>query len=142
MRQLAGMMIDYDLPFYGNTPDDKHCAQATMRMVRGYFEPRLSFTWTELDAATGKVEDKATWRMQNLLWMQSQGYDVRTIDIFSFARFADEGIPYLFEILGPRKPPGWSTRAILTWNSGEPRNSLNITPPPTALPLRMISLNF
>lgn len=94
------MTIDYSVPFFSNTPDDTHCAQATLRMVRKYFEPQLDFTWQELDNASAKSAD-TTWRMAGLLWLQENNYDVQVIELFDYTAFGEYGATYLTEFYSP-----------------------------------------
>ncbi len=92
---------DYLVPFFQNTADDTHCAQATVRMIRKYFEPQLDFTWDELDRGTGKTGLHATWRMAGLIWLQSEGYDVQVIETLDYAAFAHAGVAYLSKVYTP-----------------------------------------
>ena len=95
------MPVNYDVGFFGNTPDDTHCAQATIRMVRHYFEPDRELSWEELDRGTGKVGNYTTWRMTGLLWMINEGYDVHIIETLDYQAFAELGAAYLAEFYGP-----------------------------------------
>ena len=94
------MHIDYDVPFASNTPDDAHCAQATLNMIVRYFEPSRSLSWAQLDEATDK-RAATTWRMAGLLWLTQQGYDVHVIDTLDYAAWARDGNAYLHEYYGP-----------------------------------------
>jgi len=92
--------INYDVPFFSNTPDDTHCVQAALRMVLKYFLPERDFSWEELDKATAKVEGKWTWTMAGLVWMKGLGFMVKDIEDFDYAAFSRAGETYLLETFG------------------------------------------
>lgn len=93
--------VHYNVPFYSNTPDDTHCAQATLRSALGYFEPHKEFTWKELDHVTSKLPGKGTWRMAGLLWLRENGYEVHDIGVVDYATFAERGLDYWTELHSP-----------------------------------------
>jgi hypothetical protein len=92
--------IDRDVPFYSNTPDDTHCFQASFRMVLKYFWPETEYSWEELEKITAKVEGLWTWPLAGLLWLKSQGFDVKNIEPFDYLRFINEGGKYLLDFFG------------------------------------------
>jgi hypothetical protein len=96
---LAGM-IDYNVPFYGNTPDGTHCFQAALRMVLKYFSPERDFTWKELEIITAKPEGKWTWPIAAALWLEDNGFEVKFIETFDYDDFSKRGAEYLLETHG------------------------------------------
>lgn len=94
------MIVDLDVPFFSNTPDNNHCFQAALKMVLKHFLPREEFSWEELDRATAKVGDRWTWPYAGTLWMRERGFEVVNIDVFDNKRFAEEGETYLEELYG------------------------------------------
>jgi hypothetical protein len=94
------MTINYNVPFYSNTPDDTHCFQAGLKMMLKYFMPEKDFSWEELDKVTAKVEGLWTWPIAGILWLKKMGFDVVDIEIFDYQKFADEGEKCLFEFYG------------------------------------------
>lgn len=95
-------MVNYAVPFVGNTPDDTHCFQAALKMVLEYFAPEVKYSFPELAEATAKGgEDFGTWRLAAFFWLQEQGYDVQFIEPFDYERFLLEGERYIEELYGP-----------------------------------------
>jgi hypothetical protein len=100
-----------DVPFYAN-PDDTHCFQAAIRMVVKCFRPAEEYSWTQLDAITGKVDGYGTWPFAGLMWLHEQGLDVRNIELMDNSRFAREGRSYVAEFcpeLAAPLPPDLSS---------------------------------
>jgi len=93
-------MIDYNVPFYSNTPDDTHCFQAALKMVLKYFLPEKEYSWEELEKKTAKVEGLWTWTMAGILWLKESCFDVVNIEQMDYRRFASEGESYLIEFFG------------------------------------------
>jgi hypothetical protein len=91
--------VDIDVPFVSNTPDDKHCLQASYAMILQYFDPDLAMNWEDWAEITGFVPGKGTWSMAGLMWFQDNGYDVVHIADFDYADFAARGPEYLLESL-------------------------------------------
>lgn len=87
-----------DVPFFGNTRDNTHCYQATIRMVLKYFLPKKNFTWKELERMSAKKEGKWTWSTQMLINLQKMGFDVVVIDPFDVDQFIEKGEKFFFEI--------------------------------------------
>lgn len=92
--------MNYDVPFIGNTPDDRHCLQASYAMIREYFEPSLAIDWDEWSELTGFIPGKGTWSMAGLMWFQENGYEVVHISTFDYREFSRRGSEYLLEALG------------------------------------------
>lgn len=92
--------INYEVPFYSNTPDNLHCFQAVFKMVLKYFKPDKEFTWEELDKITAKVEGLWTWPTAGLLWLHSNGFEVKTIDPFDNNEFIKHKGQYLIDLMG------------------------------------------
>lgn len=116
-------MINYTVPFMGNTSDDMHCLQASYAMIRQYFDPDLEINWAEWCTLTGYVvntrkwtsEETAwfveygynpekvgtgTWSNAGLMWFHQNGYDVAHIGLFDYAEFARSGAKYILQVLG------------------------------------------
>jgi hypothetical protein len=87
--------INREVPFFPNTSDNTHCFQATFQMALKHFLPEKDFTMAELEAITGKGDRMWTWPFAGLLWLQKEGFDIRTISDFDLQRFANEGINYI-----------------------------------------------
>lgn len=87
-----------DVPFFGNTRDNIHCYQASMRMVLKYFLPKKNFTWKELERLSAKKEGKWTWPTQMLINLQKMGFDVVVIDAFDFDQFIKKGEKFFFDV--------------------------------------------
>lgn len=94
------MIVEYQVPFYANLPDNTHCTQACFRMVLKYFQPDRDYSWDELDRITAKVDGLWTWWMAGYLWLNENGYDAWDIGTFNYTRFVDEGGAYLIERYG------------------------------------------
>lgn len=92
--------MNYDVPFIGNTPDDKQCLQAAYAMIRQYYEPNLIIDWEEWGELTGYLPGKGTWSMAGLMWFQENGYEVVHVGTFDYSDFALRGAEYLVEALG------------------------------------------
>jgi hypothetical protein len=93
-------MINKNVPFYSNTPDDTHCYQASLRMVLKYFLPEKDYSWKKLDEFTAKKEGLWTWPTQAHMNLIKMGFDVIDMDYFDNQRFAREGGKYLIEKFG------------------------------------------
>src|SRR5215211_808857 len=94
------MKIDKSIPFYANTSDNTHCFQAAVKMVVKYFWPEREYSWNELDTITAKVEGLWTWPMAGLLWLQTQGMEIRNVEIFDYEKFIKYGGSYLIDEFG------------------------------------------
>lgn len=93
-------MLKLNVPFYGNTSDDLHCYQASLRMVLKYFLPDKDYDFVELDKATEKEERFSTWPQAGMIWMRQQGLDVSDIEVFDYKKFIASPNNYLKEIYG------------------------------------------
>lgn len=96
-------MIDYDVPFYGNTPDDTHCFQAALKMILKYFQADKDYSWEELEKISAKVEGLWTWPYAGMLWLHDNGFEVKSISAMDSERFANEGYDYLVEFFGEER---------------------------------------
>lgn len=94
------MVVEYPVPFFGNTADKTHCYQASLKMIIKHFQPRRDLSWEELEKITAKVEGLWTWTSAGELWLADNGYDIRLVTTFDYARFSDEGESYLVERYG------------------------------------------
>lgn len=89
-----------EIPFFSNTGDGTHCWQAVLRMVLSYFEPECDFSYEELDRISAKQEGKWTWPTASMLWLHKRGYDLKLIEDFDFADFAQRGEAYVLDRCG------------------------------------------
>ena len=94
-------MIDYPVPFIGNTPDNLHCLQAAYGMIRKYFETDWQLDWDEWSQTTGYKEGLGTWSTTGLIWFKEHGYDVKHFRSFDYREFIRDAPAYLLENLGP-----------------------------------------
>jgi len=94
------MMIDRDIPFFSNTPDDTHCQQAVLRMVVKRFWPKEDYTWEELDKISAKPVDKWTWPMASLIWLADRGVEIKDVETFDYEDFKNRGGDYLADFYG------------------------------------------
>lgn len=90
-----------NVPYFANTPDDKHCFQASLRMVMKYFFPHTNYSWARLEEITHKPEDKWTWPMAGLSFMKKKGLTVTQIVNLDYTRMGNEGRSYLQSIWPP-----------------------------------------
>jgi hypothetical protein len=94
------MSVNYDIPFYANTPDDTHCVQAVFKMIAEHFRPDLTHSFEEWDVISHKKQGGWTWPMSSLMWLKEQGFDVVNIEDFDYDRFSKEGLAYLATLWG------------------------------------------
>lgn len=94
------MNVQKSVPFFANTPDDTHCFQAALRMILKYYEPRINFTWEELDTISAKQPDMWTWPMAGLCWLADRGYEIVNVEHFDYQRLINERQGYLIERYG------------------------------------------
>ena len=106
-------MLDYDVLFFSNTPDDTHCLQAALKMVLKYFEPNKDYSWEELERITAKVEGMWTWQYAMMIWLTENGFDVTQISLFDDTRFSKEGYDYMVEFSGKERADANRTRSDL-----------------------------
>lgn len=92
--------VNYDVPFYSNTPDDTHCVQAAFKMAAEYYRPDLVLSFEKWDEITNKKKDGWTWTMSGLLWLKGNGFDVEDIEPFDYREFIRSGKEYLRELFG------------------------------------------
>ncbi len=85
-------------PFFGNTKDNLHCFQASMKMILKHFEPRKAYSWKALDNLSGQKKGKWTWPIDMVTNLHLMGYDVRLIDNFDGKKFIQRKEKYLYEI--------------------------------------------
>jgi hypothetical protein len=88
------------VPFYANTADNKHCFEASIRMVLKYFLPEQDFSWDKLDEMSAKVPGKATWPQQTLINLHNMGFDIALIEGFDGHAFVEKGAVYLQQAFG------------------------------------------
>ena len=88
------------VPFYANTSDNKHCFEASVRMVLKHFLPDRDFTWSQLDHFSAKVPGKVTWPQHLMMRLDQLGFEVISIEGFDGEAFVDEGASYLRRAFG------------------------------------------
>lgn len=93
-------MLNYNVPFYANTPDDTHCFQASLKMILKYFLPDKDYSWEELDKLTAKKKDKWTWAMQGLINLRKLGFEVINLEKFDYKKLHDDPERYLESVYG------------------------------------------
>ena len=86
------------VPFYANHDDNMHCSIAVYRMLFDYFMDRR-IGWAEMDKMAGFENGKAPWTVTIWERMSRQGFDVRMIELFDYARYEKEGDAYLRKYL-------------------------------------------
>ncbi|PIR24624.1 MAG: hypothetical protein COX62_07470 [Deltaproteobacteria bacterium CG_4_10_14_0_2_um_filter_43_8] len=89
-----------EIPFFPNTGDGTHCWQAVLMMVLSYFEPEQHFSYEELDRISAKQDGKWTWPTASMLWLHKRGYNLKLIEDFDFADFAQRGEAYVIDRCG------------------------------------------
>lgn len=89
-----------EIPFFGNTRDNTHCFQASMRMILKHFLPKKNFTWKELERMSAKKPGKWTWPTRMLLSLEEMGFDVVMFDAFDIDSFIERGGDFLIEAWG------------------------------------------
>lgn len=93
-------MLDRQVEFFSNTPDDTHCFQAALKMVLKYFYPEEDYSWEDLDKKTAKVGSLWTWPMAGILWLKEKGMDIKVIEPFDYKKFVEVGGLYLIDEYG------------------------------------------
>jgi hypothetical protein len=71
-----------------------------MASVIKYFDPQKSCTIEEMDSISAKVPGKWTWPTAAMLWMIENGYEIRLIEDFDYALFAEKGKDYIIDKCG------------------------------------------
>lgn len=85
-------------PFFGNTKDNMHCLQASLKMILKHFESEKNYSWAALDRLTGQKKGKWTWPIDMLANLHLMGYDVHMIDPFDYKKFLRKKEKYFYEI--------------------------------------------
>jgi 23S rRNA pseudouridine1911/1915/1917 synthase len=84
------------IPFYPNQPDNAHAQAAVYQMLLDYYLNR-KLSVGEVESFLGSAEGRAVWPLKPLITMARQGFDIRMIIPFDFARYAEQGQAYLEE---------------------------------------------
>ncbi len=87
------------IPFYENV-DETHCFQAVLRMILKCYWPNKDFTWEELDRISAKVDGLWTCPTASLIWLDDRGFDVQSVEMFEYEKFASDGDDYLVDFFG------------------------------------------
>lgn len=69
-------------------------------MILGYFEPKNSYTFADLESITGKIAEKGSWSFQWSIWFAKHGYKITHYSTFDFNAFNREGIEYIRRAYG------------------------------------------
>ena len=96
------------VPFYANHDDNMHCSIAVYRMLFDYFLDRR-ISWAEMDKMAGFENGKAPWTVTIWERMARQGFDIRMIELFDYARYEREGDVYLRKYL-PKEEYDWQVK--------------------------------
>ena len=89
-----------NIPFHPNTGDGTHCFQAALKMALAYVDPDREYTYEELDEISQKDPGKWTWPTTAMLWLMEHHYEIRLVEEFDYAAFAERGGDYLIEKCG------------------------------------------
>lgn len=88
------------IPFYGNLPDDLHCAVAVYKaLVEYYFDEIMS--WAEAEEFQGFNDGCPGWNIVPQTKLASRGIEVRCIEPFDYKKYIKLGDAYLPEICEP-----------------------------------------
>ncbi|NCN82712.1 MAG: hypothetical protein GW947_01980 [Candidatus Pacebacteria bacterium] len=87
-------------PFFPNTPDNTHCYQAVFKMLLKQYFPNEECSWDELEKITAKVEGLWTWPTAGLLWLAEKGLAVKSVGLFDYEAFVEQGEGYLLDFYG------------------------------------------
>ena len=88
------------IPFFPNTGDGTHCFQAVLKMALAALRPDKEYSYDFLDKISNKQEGKWTWPTSAFLWLIDEGFEVRLIEEFDYAKFAAEGTDYISKKYG------------------------------------------
>lgn len=89
-----------EVPFYGNTSDNKHCYEAVLRMILKFYLPGKEYSWDVLDEMTGKKKGLYTWPQRSYVAMRQLGFEIKVIGVFSYDEFIKNGVKYLEKEFG------------------------------------------
>lgn len=85
-----------------------HCSIAVYRMLFDYFIGR-HIGWAEMDKMAGFEDGKAPWTVTIWERMARQGFDIRTVELFDYARYEREGEAYLRKYF-PKEEYDWQVK--------------------------------
>lgn len=91
-----------DVPFYANHEDNMHCQSAVYRMLFDYFLHR-KYSWEEVEKLAGFKDGKAPWTVTIWERLSKLGFDIQMIEPFDYARYTQEGEPYLSTLYSPEE---------------------------------------
>jgi hypothetical protein len=89
-----------NIPFFPNIGDGTHCFQAAMKIALAALIPEREFSYEELDRISIKLPGRWTWPTAAMLWMIEKGLEIKLIEEFDYATFAERGGDYLIERYG------------------------------------------
>jgi len=93
-------MVNYDVPFVPNEPDNLHCLQAAYMSIAKYFDPSFNIPMDEWSKLTGFEKGMGTWANAGLVWFKEHGYDVHHLELFDFEAFTVRPKEYMIEMFG------------------------------------------
>ncbi len=96
----AGVAKIMNIPFFPNIGDGTHCFQAVIKMALAALIPEREFSYEELDRISLKLPGRWTWPTAAMLWMIEKGLEIKLIEEFDYADFANRGGDYLIERYG------------------------------------------
>lgn len=94
------------VPFYGNHPDNMHCALAVYRMLFDFFLDR-KLSWEAMEKMSGFQPSRAAWTVTIWERMARQGFDIRMIEPFHYRRYMEEGQDYLKTYFASKQAYEW-----------------------------------
>lgn len=98
-------MVQYDVPFIENP--NTRCVVATIGMVLAYFMPERRFTMAQLEKLCGYREGFGSWPVEHMLRLHDMGFELRWIEQFDHAAFANNPKAYLQSILKDPEALEW-----------------------------------
>lgn len=88
------------LGFFANSDDNTHCEQAVLKMIINFYEPNRKLSFDDLDKITEKRPGMYTWPHAGVIWLKSNGYEVKSKEGFDNKAFAEQGVRYLEKEFG------------------------------------------
>lgn len=90
-------------PYYANRPPTNNsCSLAVDRSILENITGR-SYSWSELEEMSGYSNKKSAWTIKAWTELARQGFDIAMIEVFDYARYAQEGETYLKELFNAEK---------------------------------------
>jgi 23S rRNA pseudouridine1911/1915/1917 synthase len=90
------------VPFYSNDADNMQCMIAVYRMIVEHFLHK-QMSAADMRKFVGYEPGVAAWTLRPLTQFVHMGFDVRMIEPFDYARYAEEGEAYLQTAMPPEQ---------------------------------------